>query len=188
MLNSSSFRWASFALALGLGVTGALAPLAPPVAQARSRDPVQLKLRQVDGRVDVLIAGLGPAGRVISQSLGGSSWTARIESSSLSDVQLGPQQLLMPSQGLTSIRLEPSDGGLALAVKAQPDISLSAPTISSDGADLIISFVGLPSSVVRQTGQLDLRRPGRLNNQPLCRRCGQEPQRLRLEIWLLGPC
>ena len=47
MLNSSSFRWASFALALGLGVTGALAPLATPVAQARSPDPVQLKLRQV---------------------------------------------------------------------------------------------------------------------------------------------
>ena len=162
MLNSSSFRGASFALALGLGVTGALAPLATPVAQARSRDPVQLKLRQVDGRVDVLIAGLGPAGRVISQRLGGSSWTARIESSSLSDVQLGPQQLLMPSQGLTSIRLEQSDDGLTLTVKAQPDISLSVPTISSNGTDLIVSFVGLPSPVVRQTGQLDLRRPGRV--------------------------
>ena len=162
MLNSSSFRWASFALALGLGVTGALAPLATPVAQARSRDPVQLKLRQVDGRVDVRIAGLGPGGRVISQRLGGSSWTARIESSSFSDVQLGPQQLLMPSQGLTSIRLEPSDDGLTLTVKAQPDISLSVPTISSNGTDLIVSFVGLPSSVVRQTGQLDLRRPGRV--------------------------
>ena len=162
MLNSSSFRWASFALALGLGVTGALAPLATPVAQARSRDPVQLKLRQVDGRVDVRIAGLGPAGRVISQRLGGSSWTARLESSLLSDVQLAPQQLLMPSQGLTSIRLEPSDDGLTLTVKAQPDISLSVPTISSNGADLIISFGGLPSQVVRQTGQLDLRRPGRV--------------------------
>lgn len=162
MLNSSSFRWASFALALGLGVTGALAPLTTPVAQARSRDPVQLKLRQVDGRVDVLIAGLGPGGRVISQRLAGSSWTARLESSLLADVQLGPQQLLMPSQGLTSIRLEPSDDGLTLTVKAQQDISLSVPTISSNGADLIISFVGLPSQVVRQTGQLDLRRPGRV--------------------------
>ena len=162
MLNSSSFRWASFALALGLGVTGALAPLATPVAQARSRDPVQLKLRQVDGRVDVRIAGLGPGGRVISQRLGGSSWTARLESSLLADVQVGPQQLLMPSQGLTSIRLEPSDDGLTLTVKAQPDISLSVPTISSNGTDLIVSFVGLPSSVVRQTGQLDLRRPGRV--------------------------
>ena len=68
----------------------------------------------------------------------------------------------MPSQGLTSIRLEPSDDGLTLTVKAQQDISLSVPTISSNGADLIISFVGLPSQVVRQTGQLDLRRPGRV--------------------------
>ena len=68
----------------------------------------------------------------------------------------------MPSQGLTSIRLEPSDDVLTLTVKAQPDISLSVPTISSNGADLIISFVGLPSQVVRQTGQLDLRRPGRV--------------------------
>ena len=162
MLNSSSLRLASFALALGVGVTGVLAPLAVPVAFARSSDLVHLRLRQVNGRVDVVIAGLGPDGRVISQRHAGSSWAARLNSSSLSDVQLGVKELRMPSQGLVSIRLEHSDGGLALSVEAQPEMSLPVPTISSNGADLIISFVGLPSQAARQTGQLDLRRPNRV--------------------------
>ena len=162
MLNSSSLRLASFALALGVGVTGVLAPLAVPVAFARSSDLVHLRLRQVNGRVDVVIAGLGPDGRVISQRHAGSSWAARLNSSSLSDVQLGVKELHMPSQGLVSIRLEHSDGGLALSVEAQPEMSLPVPTISSNGADLIISFVGLPSQAARQTGQLDLRRPNRV--------------------------
>ena len=162
MLNSSSSRLASFALTLGIGVTGVLAPVAAPVAQARSSEPVQLKLRQVNGRVDVVIAGLGPDGRVISQRHAGSGWVARLNSASLSDVQLGAKELRMPSQGLVSIRLEHSDEGLALRVEAQPEMSLPVPTISSNGADLIISFIGLPSQATRQTGQLDLRRPGRV--------------------------
>jgi len=162
VLNSSSSRLASFALTLGIGVTGVLAPVAAPVAQARSSEPVQLKLRQVNGRVDVVIAGLGPDGRVISQRHAGSGWVARLNSASLSDVQLGAKELRMPSQGLVSIRLEHSDEGLALRVEAQPEMSLPVPTISSNGADLIISFVGLPSQAARQTGQLDLRRPNRV--------------------------
>ncbi len=162
MLNSSSLRLASYALALGIGVTGVLVPVTAPLAKARSSEPVQLKLRQVNGRVDVVIAGLGPDGRVISQRHAGSGWVARLNSASLSDVQLGAKELRMPSQGLVSIRLEHSDEGLALRVEAQPEMSLPVPTISSNGADLIISFVGLPSQAARQTGQLDLRRPGRV--------------------------
>ena len=162
MLNSYSLRLASFAISLGVGVTGLLAPLAAPVALARSNDPVHLNLRQVNGRVDVVIAGLGPDGRVISQRHAGSSWAARLNSSSLSDVRLGAKELRMPSQGLTSIRLMHSDGGLALSVNAQPGMTLPVPTVSSNGADLIISFVGLPSQNARKTGQLDLRRPGRV--------------------------
>ena len=64
MLNSYSLRLASFAISLGVGVTGVLAPLAAPVALARSSDPIHLNLRQVNGRVDVVIAGLGPDGKV----------------------------------------------------------------------------------------------------------------------------
>ena len=123
MLNSSSSRLASFALTLGIGVTGVLAPVAAPVAQARSSDPVQLRLRQVNGRVDVVIAGLGPDGRVTSQRHAGSSWAARLKSASLSDVQLGSKELRVPSQGLVSIRLEHSNEGLALSVEAQPEMS-----------------------------------------------------------------
>ena len=162
MLNSSSSRLASFALALGIGVTGVLAPLAAPVAQARSSDPVQLKLRRLNGRVDVVITGLGASARVISQRHGGSTWTAQLDSSLLVDDRLSPNELRMPSQGLVSIRLQPSDAGLALIVQSRPDISLPVPTISANGADLIISFIGLPSQATRQTGQLDLRRPGRV--------------------------
>ena len=113
MLNSSSFRLASFALAFGIGVTGVLVPVTAPLAQARSSEPVELKLRQVNGRVDVVIAGLGPDGRVVSQRHAGSSWAARLNSSSLSNVQLGAKELRMPSQGLVSIRLEYLDEGLA---------------------------------------------------------------------------
>ena len=150
-------------VALGLGLAGAdnFLNVRPAVAQATSK--VALKVRRYPGRVDVVLAGLGPRGRVVSQRLDGSSWTARLTSSMLSDAQLAPQELLMPSQGLRSIRLEPSTDGLTLTVKALPDFSLAVPTISSNGAQLIVSFVGFPSQIAPQLGQLDLRRPGRVN-------------------------
>ena len=166
MLNSSPTRIATCVLAIGIGLTGVLALASAPMAHARRTSPVQLKLRQINGRVDVVISGLGIGSRVVSQRHAGSRWIAQLSSSSLSENRVGPTELLSPAPGLASIRLEPSEDGLELIVKARSDVTMSAPQISSNGADLIVSFFNLPRQIDRQTGQLDLRRPGRVD-QPI---------------------
>ena len=166
MLNSSPSRIATCVLAIGIGLTGVLVSASAPLAHARSSSPVQLKLRQINGRVDVVISGLGIESRVVSQRHAGSRWTARLSSSSLSEIRVGPSELPSPAPGLASIRLEPSADGLELIVTARPGVTMASPQISSNGADLIVSFFDLSRQIDRRTGQLDLRRPGRVD-QPI---------------------
>ena len=69
----------------------------------------------------------------------------------------------MPAAGLRSIQLDGSGSSFDLMILAEAGVSLPSPQISSNGKDLIVRFSGLASSVAtRQTGQLDLRRPGRV--------------------------
>lgn len=166
MLNSSPSRIATCVLAIGIGLTGVLALASAPMVHARRTSPVQLQLRQINGRVDVVISGLGIGSRVVSQRHAGPRWTAQLSSSSLSEIRVGTMELPSPAPGLASIRLEPSAHGLELIVTTRPGVTMTSPQISSNGADLIVSFFDLPRQIDRQTGQLDLGRPGRVD-QPI---------------------
>ena len=60
------------------------------------------------------------------------------------------------------MRLEPRQTGIDLVVKARFGSTVPKPEISSNGQDLIVSFVGLADPAAASTGRLDLRRPGRV--------------------------
>ena len=140
-------------------IAAALAP-APVVASST----VALKLRRVGDRVDLVVSGLGSHPRVLSQSLSPSRWVARVNGAQALDLS-AQQQVAMPDLGLESIRLaRNSVSGFDLTVQATRDSALPKPQISANGEELIVSFSGLlnrRSPTI--TGQLDLRRPGRVN-------------------------
>jgi type IV pilus assembly protein PilQ len=71
----------------------------------------------------------------------------------------------MLGAGLASIRLDASNGGFELQIEATPGRSLPNPTISSNGKELVFTFLGFPTASRQSWGQttrLDLRRPGRV--------------------------
>ena len=85
------------ALALGLtGVEGSL-NLGPAMAKATSR--VALKVRRYPGRVDVVVAGVGPTARVVSQRTSDSRWTGHIQGMTEVMGLEQPQQLSLPDVG-----------------------------------------------------------------------------------------
>ena len=164
VLFRSQKRLCSLALVFGLTLASEAGFLAPTrSALAQQSDSVQLRVRKQNGTVEIVIAGAGSEARIVEQQQDSSSWRGRLRISSGRLLRTGSQQLSMPDAGLKSIQLDGSGSTLNLLIQADSGVSLSSPRISSNGEDLIVRFAGLgSSSVVRQTGQLDLRRPGRV--------------------------
>ena len=164
MLFRSQKRLCSLALVFGLTLAseaGFLLPMRSALAQ--HSDSVQLRVRKLNGTVEIVIAGAGSEARIVEQQQDSSSWRGRLRISSGRLLRAGSQQLSMADAGLKSIQLDGSGSTLNLLIQADSGVSLSSPRISSNGEDLIVRFAGLgSSSVIRQTGQLDLRRPGRV--------------------------
>ena len=169
MIKPSTTRALSGLLALGV-VASALdvAVLAPSAqsrtwpARSRTKPAVELRLRESPGRVDVVIAGLGTEVRAVSRSQSDGRWSARLTGVDLGDRPFTPQQQLLSSSELLSVRLEPLDGDLRLIVKARMGERVPTPTIGSDGEALVVSFAGLTGPEMRSSGRLDLSRPGRV--------------------------
>ena len=163
--------------------------LAAPSVLAQQSASVELRVRRLDGNVDIVIAGAGSGARVVEQQQDSSSWRGRLSTSSGRSLRSGAQQLSLPDAGLKSILLDGSGSTLDLQIQADSGVSLSSPRISSNGDDLIVRFSGLSSSsLVRQTGQLDLRRPGRVAQPtyvpPMQPRAMAPPS----VIWPWAPC
>ena len=98
VLNPSPRSLFSVLVALGVSFSS-VEGLTPSLSQAAvMRGDVQLKLRRSPGRVDVVLAGLGPDVRVISQRSQKERWTARIVGFSGLDTPFVPQQVLDHSQ------------------------------------------------------------------------------------------
>lgn len=137
--------------------------VAMPV-EARSLSQVALKLKRQGAAVQVVVVGLGANARVVTQTSSGSIWRGRLIGDVDAALREGPQQVSMPGFGLDSIRLDASDGGFELQIEATPGRSLPKPSISSNGQDLVLNFLGLTASqqAPRQSTRLDLRRPGRV--------------------------
>ena len=164
MLIRTQKRLSSLALVVGLLTTAEAGLFLPsPSVQAQQSASVELRVRRLDGNVDIVIAGAGSGARVVEQQQDSSSWRGRLSTSSGRSLRSGAQQLSLPGAGLKSILLDGSGSTLELQIQADAGVSLPSPRISSNGQDLIVRFSGLrSSSLVGQTGQLDLRRPGRV--------------------------
>ena len=168
-MKPSTIRAVSGLLALGV-VSSALdvAVMAPsalsrtkPVLSRRT-SAVELRLRQSPGRVDVVVAGLGTKVRAVSRSQSDGRWSARLTGVDLGDRPFTPQQRVLSSSELLSVRLEPLESDLQLIVKARMGERVPTPTIGSNGDSLVVSFAGLSGPEQRSSGRLDLRRPGRV--------------------------
>ena len=162
MIKPSTTRVLSGLLALGVASAALDGVVLAPSALARTTSAVELRLRRSPGRVDVVIAGVGTEVRAVSQNQSDGRWSARLTGVDLGDRPFTPQQMLLPSSELLSVRLEPLDGDLQLIVKARMGERLPTPTIGSNGKSLVVSFAGLTGPDVRSSGRLDLRRPGRV--------------------------
>ena len=168
-MKPSTIRAFSGLLALGV-VSSALdvAVLAPSAlsrtkpALSRTKPAVELRLRQSPGRVDVVIAGIGTEVRAVSRRQSDGRWSARLTGVDLGDRPFTPQQQLLSSSELLSVRLEPLESDLQLIVKARMGERVPTPTIGSNGDLLVVSFAGLSGPEQRSSGRLDLRRPGRV--------------------------
>ena len=149
-------------MALGVASAALDGVVLVPSALARTTSAVELRLRRSSGQVDVVIAGVGTEVRAVSQNQSDGRWSARLTGVDLGDRPFTPQQMLLPSSELLSVRLEPLDGDLQLIVKARLGERVPKPTIGTNGKSLVVSFAGLTGPDVRSSGRLDLRRPGRV--------------------------
>ena len=162
MIKPSTTRFLSGLLVLGVASAALDGVVLAPLALARSTSVVELRLRRSPGRVDVVIAGLGTEVRAVSQSQSDDRWSARLTGVDLGDRPFTPQQLLLPSSELLSVRLEPLESDLQLIVKTRMGERMPTPMIGSNGESLVVSFTGLTGLDVQSSGRLDLRRPGRV--------------------------
>ena len=162
MIKPSTTRVLSGLLALGVASAVLDGVVLAPSALSRSRSSVELRLRRSPGRVDVLIAGVGTKVRVVSQNQLDGRWSARLTGVDLGDRPFTPQQTVLSSSELLSVRLEPLESDLQLIVKARMGERVPTPTIGSNGDLLVVSFSGLMGPEQRSSGRLDLRRPGRV--------------------------
>ena len=168
-MKPSKIRAISGLLALGVVSSALDVAVLTPSAQTRTRPTlsrtkpaVELHLRRTPGQVDVVIEGLGTKVRAVSQKQSDSRWSARLTGVDLGDRPFTPQQTLLSSSELFSVRLEPLESDLQLIVKAQMGERVPTPTIASNGDALVVSFSGLTGPEQRSSGRLDLRRPGRV--------------------------
>ena len=131
--------------------------------QARSQEGVALQLARRNRHMDVVVTGLGDTARVVTQSGEGSMWTGRLSGGADAVLSAGPRQMSIPGVGWASIQPAPVGSGFELVVKGPLGTSLPAPTISANGEELTLRFMGvLADTSPRQMSRLDLRRPGRV--------------------------
>ena len=119
MIKPSTKRVLSGLLVLGVASAALDGVVLTSSALSRTTSPVELRLRRSLGRVDVVIAGLGAKVRAVSQNQSDSRWSARLTGVDLGDRPFNPQQQLISSPELLSVRLEPLDSDLQLTVKLE---------------------------------------------------------------------
>ena len=159
MIKPSTTHILTGLLALGVASAALDGVVLAPSALSRTTSGVELRLRRSPGQVDVVIAGLGTTVRVVSQNQSDGFWSARLTGVDFGERPFTPQQMVLQSSELLSVRLEPRDGDLQLIVKARMGERVPTPTIGSSGQSFVVSFAGLTGPDERSIGRLDLRRP-----------------------------
>ena len=150
---------------LGLAVQGlAESMLFDRAVLARTVSRVSLKLRKEPKHFDVMLTGIGESARVVHERSSNTSWRGEIvRSNAGSSTKEVAQQVAMPEIGVANVRLRGSGSSYQLEVTTVADTVLPKPQILAIGDDLVLRFLGLTdTAITRQTGSLDLRRPGRI--------------------------
>ena len=131
---------------------------------AQSVSQVALKLRRQANHLDVLLTGIGDSARVVQEQSTGTSWRGEITRSEDGlTTKSVDQQVSMPEIGLASVRLSGSGSAYRLEIKSVNGKALPRPRILATGDDLVLRLSGITGTpITRQTGSLDLRRPGRI--------------------------
>ena len=170
---------------MGLAGPVGLIQGAPPM-QARSQEGVALQLARRNRHMDVVVTGLGDTARVVTQSGEGSMWTGRLSGGSDAVLSAGSGRMSIPGVGWASIQSAPVGSGFQLVVKGPLGTTFPAPTISANGDELTLRFMGvLADTSPRQMSRLDLRRPGRVPQSSYAPNCAPEPSHRRWVIWRL---
>ena len=146
----------------GQGVVDSL--LLERAVLAQTASSVALKLRKEPQHLDVVLTGVGDRARVVQERSTDTSWRGAITRSNqeVSTKQIA-QQLAMPELGLANVRLRGSGSSFELEVTSVAGTVLPKPQVLATGEDLVLRFRGFSGgTLMRQTGSLDLRRPGRI--------------------------
>ena len=126
---------------------------------AQAQGAISLRIRRVQGAVEVVVDGVG-AQPLLKQRLNGQVWEGRLQTQGARGLHDGLQQLSDPTAGLRRVAISGSGHDFILRVIPEDGQILQEPVVSADGRSLILKFSGLASAPVLQMGELDLTTPG----------------------------
>ena len=150
LASPSSRRLSSLILALAFGAVGLDAVALGPAgvgagaarAQSQRQGSLQLSLRRKPNALEVVLEGVGEKPE-LQQRLNGLIWEARLLTQGKPGLMRGPQTLSLPELGIESVSLNGGGNSYRVVVTPIDGQSLSDPTVSADGNDLILTFAGL---------------------------------------------
>ncbi len=160
-------RWIAIPLASCLAASAAMSGAgfsaqAEPGIGARSAQPDQaplgLKVRRLEGSVEVVVVGTGNAPQ-LQQSRRGDKWQGTLLTTQAKGAFPAAKRFSLPEAGIKSVTLDGGGTRFQLDVEPLQGIPIGQPTVSADGQDLIINFP-LPTQVVGMVARPNLNQPG----------------------------
>lgn len=128
-----------------------------PAAQGQPAGGLQLKVRRLPDAVELVLAEAG-LGASLTQQPFADRWQGELRTDRPRVLQVGPQALTLPAEGLERISFDGSGSTFRLLVTPTPGRLLPSPVVSSDGRDLVVRFPAAPN-VLRQTVRPSLTQP-----------------------------
>jgi type IV pilus assembly protein PilQ len=116
-----------------------------PAAQTQAVGGLQLRVRRLPDAVELVLQEAG-LGATLTQQPFADRWQGELRTERPRALQVGPQALALPAEGLEQIRFEGSGTSFRLTVLPTPGRLLGSPVVSSDGRDLVVRFPAAPQS------------------------------------------
>jgi type IV pilus assembly protein PilQ len=116
-----------------------------PAAQTQAVGGLQLRVRRLPDAVELVLQEAG-LGATLTQQPFADRWQGELRTDRPRALQVGPQALALPAEGLEQIRFEGSGTSFRLTVLPTPGRLLGSPVVSSDGRDLVVRFPAAPQS------------------------------------------
>ncbi len=116
-----------------------------PAPQTQAVGGLQLRVRRLPDAVELVLQDAG-LGATLTQQPFADRWQGELRTERPRALQVGPQALALPAEGLEQIRFEGSGTSFRLTVLPTPGRLLGSPVVSSDGRDLVVRFPAAPQS------------------------------------------